>query len=178
MKIADMATTALSRRQTPSLAWGKRRPNFQLSLLDTPIGLARRRGADHPAKRPDKLMSLEFELAGLAVEFKAKSLAGILAWLSLDVALVAVLQEVMRPRQFRTWHGRVAGLIPYDFRKPTLRRIFNAVWAPDNQSLFTDTALGVGWSLNLAQLPRVLRTASRPTPAPPSYNGPKVASKH
>ncbi|MFI5266284.1 MAG: DUF5808 domain-containing protein [Chloroflexota bacterium] len=171
-----MASTALSRRQAPSLGWRKRWPNFQLSLLDTPIALARRREPDPPARRPDKLMSLEFELAGLAVEFKAKSLAGILAWLSLDVAVVAVLQELMRPPQFRTWHGRVAGLIPYDFRKPTLRRIANAVWAPDNPRLFTDTALGVGWSLNLAQLPHVLMGAKRSTPTT-IYDGPEVASR-
>jgi hypothetical protein len=172
VNIADMASTSLSRRQGHSL-WGKRRPSLQLSLLDTPIA-ARRREPSAPAKRPDKLMSVELELAGLAVEFKAKSLTGILAWLSLDVAVVALLQELMRPRQFRTWHGRVAGLIPYDFRKPTLRRFAKAVWAPDNPHLLTDTALGVGWSLNLAQLPRVLTGASRPVPP---YEAPSVAAK-
>jgi len=173
VKIVDLASTALSRRPSPSLGWSRRRPNLRLSLLDTPIASARRCEPEPPAKRPRKLMSIEFELAGLAVEFKAKSLAGILAWLSLDVAVVAVLQELLRPRQFRTWHGRVAGLIPYDFRKPTLRRVVHALWAPDNPSLFTDTALGVGWSLNLAQLPRVLLGATRPTPAPPTYTAQK-----
>ena len=143
-----------------------------MSLLDTPL-FSGRREADPPMKRPDKLMSVELEVAGLAVEFKAKSLAGILGWLSLDVALVAVLQELMRPRQFRTWHGRVAGVIPYDFRKPTLRRFANAVWAPENPNLFTDTAFGVGWSLNLAQLPRVMTGMTKPAPAS-TYSGPSV----
>ena len=165
MKIADIATTALARRQ---------RPNLQLSLLDVPLAMARRREPEPARKGPDKLMSIEFELAGLAVEFKAKSLAGILAWLSLDVAVVALVQELMRPRQFRTWHGRVAGVIPYDFRKPTLRRFARAVWAPDNPRLFSDTALGVGWTPNLAQLPRVLMGAARPNPGAGSYSGPHV----
>ena len=163
MNIADIASTAVTRRQRPSL---------RLSLLDTPMALARRRNPSPAPKTPDKLMSVEFELAGLAVEFKAKSLAGLLTWLSLDVAVVAVLQELMRPRQFRTWHGRVAGLIPYDFRKPTFRRVANAMWAPDNPSLLTDTVFGVGWSVNLAQLPRVMMGA--PAAARAAYAGPKV----
>ena len=171
MKIADIANTALSLRSAASPTWGRRRRSMQLSLLDTPL-LNRRQDSD-PPRRPDKLMSVEFELGGLAVEFKAKSLAGILGWLSIDVAIVALLQELMRPRQFRTWHGRVAGVVPYDFRKPTLRRIANAVWAPDNPNLFTDTAFGVGWSLNLAQLPRVMTGMTRQV-AGARYSGPTV----
>ena len=151
----------------------RRRRAMQLSLLDTPL-LNRRQEAD-PPRRPDKLMSLELELGGLAIEFKAKTLSGILGWLSLDLAILAVLQELMRPRQFRTWHGRVAGFVPYDFRKPTLRRIANAVWAPDNPNLFTDTAFGVGWSINLAQLPRVMMGMTRQT-ASARYSGPTVGS--
>ena len=153
MNIADMANTALNLRSSSSPAWGRRRRGMQLSLLDTP--LLNRRQEAQPPRRPDKLMSVEFEVAGLAVEFKAKSLAGILGWLSLDLTIMAVLQELMRPRQFRTWHGRVAGFVPYDFRKPTLRRIANAVWAPDNPNLFTDTAFGVGWAVNLGRLMRL-----------------------
>lgn len=166
MKIADVASTAL----IPT--WGRRRRAMQLSLLDTPL-LNRRRDAD-PPRRPDKLLSVEFELAGLAIEFKAKTLSGILGWISLDLAILAVLQELMRPRQFRTWHGRVAGFVPYDFRKPTPRRIANAFWAPANPNLFTDTAFGVGWSINLAQLPRVMKGMARPA-AGASYSGPEVS---
>jgi hypothetical protein len=168
MKIADVASTALSRRPSRSLAWLRRRPNLQLSLLDTPL-LARRRAQEPPAPRADKLMSVELELAGLAVEVKAKSLAGILTWLSLDVAMLAVLQELMRPRQFRTWHGKVAGLVPYDFRKPTFSRVAAAMWAPDNPNLLTDTAFGVGWALNLAQLPRLILGRGPRTRSP--YSG-------
>ena len=171
MNIADMANTTLNLRSSSSPAWGRRRRGMQLSLLDTP--LLNRRQEAQPPRRPDKLMSVEFEVAGLAVEFKAKSLAGILGWLSLDLTIMAVLQELMRPRQFRTWHGRVAGFVPYDFRKPTLRRIANAVWAPDNPNLFTDTAFGVGWSINLAQLPRVMTGVARQATGA-SYSGPTV----
>ena len=31
----------------------------------------------------------------------------------------AVGTELLKPRRKRTWHGRVAGVVPYDFRRPT-----------------------------------------------------------
>ena len=161
VKAVDIASMALSRKN--GRQGTKRRRNMQLSLLDAPLSFAPRRPEpETPARRPSKLVSLELDLGGFAVEFKAKSLAGLLTWLSIDVAIAAVVQELMRPRQFRTWHGRVAGLVPYDFRKPTLRRVLSALWSPSNPRLFTDTAFGVGWSPNLAQLPRFLFGRSRP----------------
>ena len=171
MNLVEMTSSTLKRRR------GRRswRPNLQLSLLDTPMALPRRRQADAPPKAASKLASMELNCGGLAIEFKARNLSGLLAWLSLDVAAIAVLQELMRPPQFRTWHGRVAGLIPYDFRKPSLRRLLSALWAPENPRLFTDTAFGVGWSLNLAQLPRVLRGTWEPSERP-AYSGPKVTT--
>jgi hypothetical protein len=171
MNVTDLATKSRTRR-----AYRKGRPGLQLSLLDSPIGLGRRQNPVPAAKPSPKLMSLEFELGGMAVEFKAKNLSGLLAWLSIDLAIAAVVQELMRPRQFRTWHGRVAGLVPYDFRKPTLARLKNAMWAPDNPRLFTDTVFGVGWSLNLAQLPRYLFSSSSPSPSS-SYEAPKVTTR-
>lgn len=169
MNVKNAVSKALSVR--PSRA--PRRPSLQLSVLDTALALSRRREPAPVEKTPSKLVSLELDLGGMAVEFKAKSLSGLLAWLSLDLAIAAVVQELMRPRQFRTWHGRVAGLVPYDFRKPTLRRVVNALWAPDNPRLFTDTAFGVGWSINLAQLPRYLMSGPRPAPSR-NYEPPKV----
>jgi hypothetical protein len=174
VNVVDIASTALSRRSNRALR-AKRRPALLLSVLDSPISLPRRREAQAPVRKPAKLMSLELDLGGFAVEFKAKNLAGLLTWLSIDIAVAAVVQELMRPRQFRTWHGRVAGLIPYDFRKPTPRRVLSALWAPGNPRLFTDTAFGVGWGINLAQLPHALSGASRPMRAR-HYEGPKVTA--
>lgn len=140
-------------------------------------GSAYRRGQRDAAWDRDKVLSFELELAGLAVEFKAKRLRGVLTGLSLAAALAAVVQELSRPRQFRTWHGRVAGLIPYDFRKPTPRRFLNALWAPDNRRLLVDTPFGVGWTLNLAQLPPTLMTGSRTVRREVSgYAGPHLSS--
>lgn len=140
------------------------KPSWQLSLLEAPITISRRRDdspKQPPAARDPKTLSLELEMGGLAVEFKAKGLRGLVTWAAIDLLIAAVVQELIRPRQFRTWHGRVAGVVPYDFRKPTLRRVLDAVWAPNNPRLFTDTVWGVGWSVNLAQLPRVLMSGGK-----------------
>ena len=69
------------------------------------------------------------------------------------VALVvaAVATELSKPTEERTWHGRVGGVVPYDFRLPTLERIRSAYWNPDSNRLFNDRAFGVGWALNLHQ---------------------------
>ena len=61
----------------------------------------------------------------------------------------ALYQELKKPAEERTWHGKVAGLVPYDFRIPDLQRIREAYWAPDSDVLFTEKVVGVGWSVNL-----------------------------
>ncbi|HLG70145.1 MAG TPA: DUF5808 domain-containing protein [Chloroflexota bacterium] len=171
MNVATKAGQALSRYVAPQ----KRRPNVQLSLFDSPVALGRRREAESSSRRSSKLVSVELDVAGMAVELKAKNLSGLLVWLSLDLTIAAVIQELMRPRQFRTWHGKVAGVVPYDFRKPTVGRILNAVWAPDNPRLLTDTAFGVGWTINWAQVPRFLFGAKRAA-ATRTYEPPRVAA--
>lgn len=72
----------------------------------------------------------------------------ILAGVALVIA--AIRQELRKPREQRDWHGRVAGVIPYEFRPPTPHRIKDAVWNHDDERIFTDTAFGVGWAVNLA----------------------------
>jgi hypothetical protein len=67
------------------------------------------------------------------------------------LTLAAVAQELNKPESERTWHGRVAG-VPYDFRWPTLERFRKAYWNPDDERLFTDRVVGIGWAVNLAQL--------------------------
>lgn len=63
----------------------------------------------------------------------------------------AVVTELRKPSQERTWHGRVLG-IPYDFRRPTLAKLRRTFWDPDNDALFTPHAFGVGYSVNFARL--------------------------
>ena len=76
------------------------------------------------------------------------------------LTLAAVAQELAKPEGQRTWHGRVAG-VPYDFRFPTLGRFRNAYWNPNDDRIFTDRVVGIGWSVNFAQLIPRLRDGYR-----------------
>ena len=76
---------------------------------------------------------------------------------SAALVVAAVAQELRKPSSERTWHGRVAGFVPYDFRPPTLERFREAWWDPDNPQIFTDRVFGVGWAINLGRLARLTR---------------------
>jgi hypothetical protein len=75
----------------------------------------------------------------------------------------AVAQELRKPAEERTWQGIVAGFVPYDFRPPTLQRLKARTWAPDDPRLIMLQAFGVGWTLNLGRLVRLLRQKGQGT---------------
>ena len=75
----------------------------------------------------------------------------------LALVAAALVQELGKPAGERTWHGRLAGVIPYELRPPTLARIRERCWNPDDERLFTERVFGVGWSVNLARLVSLLR---------------------
>jgi hypothetical protein len=68
---------------------------------------------------------------------------------AIGLLVAAVVQEAAKPRAERMWHGRVLGVVPYDFSPPTWDRIRRAYWNPQDGRLFTDRVLGVGWAINL-----------------------------
>jgi hypothetical protein len=76
--------------------------------------------------------------------------------LGMGVVAAAVYQERQKPAEDRTWHGQVGGLVPYDFRPPTLERLQEAYWNPDEPRVFTDRVLGVGWAINFYSLLEIL----------------------
>jgi hypothetical protein len=76
-----------------------------------------------------------------------------LAWIAL---VAAIYQELKKPPEERTWHGRVAGSIPYDFRIPTFERVRDAYWAPESDRIFSDKVVGVGWAVNIPTAARKL----------------------
>ncbi|GAC1472915.1 MAG: hypothetical protein PVS3B2_00620 [Candidatus Dormibacteraceae bacterium] len=65
------------------------------------------------------------------------------------LVVAAVATELSKPEPERTWEGRVFGLVPYDFRPPTWKRIRDAYWNPNSDSLLSDRVFGVGWAVNL-----------------------------
>ena len=67
------------------------------------------------------------------------------------LGIVAVVQELRKPEDQRTWHGAVAGLVPYDFRRPTPSRLRETYWNPEG-SVVSPKLWGVGWSPNFAVL--------------------------
>lgn len=79
-----------------------------------------------------------------------------MAGLSMGVVAAVVYQELQKPPEERTWHGRVGGLVPYDFRRPTLERVREAYWNPDEPRILTDRVLGLGWAINFYSLLEIL----------------------
>ncbi len=62
--------------------------------------------------------------------------------------ITAIVQQLQRPPEERTWYGKIAG-IPYDFRLPTVERIRDAFWNKNTSKIFLPQAFGIGWSINL-----------------------------
>ena len=67
--------------------------------------------------------------------------------------VAAALKDQLRlPPEERTWHGKIAGRIPYDFRFPTLERLRATFWNKDTQDILVPQAFGIGWTVNLYPL--------------------------
>jgi hypothetical protein len=78
-----------------------------------------------------------------------------LLWLGLVVAAVA--KELRTPSEERTWHGKVAGFVPYDFRVPTPSRIKHRMWAPKDDHVLVPHPFGVGWTVNVGRVVALVR---------------------
>ena len=76
------------------------------------------------------------------------------AVVGVGLVAAAVATELRKPRDVRSWHGRIVGLVPYDFRRPTVERVKARWWNPGDSRLFTPRVFGVGWSVNLARIVR------------------------
>jgi hypothetical protein len=69
------------------------------------------------------------------------------------IGVIAVVQELGKPSDERTWNGKVADLVPYDFRIPTVERVKSTYWNPDGPFL-PGKVFGVGWAVNFGVLAR------------------------
>ena len=83
-------------------------------------------------------------------------------------AVAAVYKELRTPPAQRTWHGRLFGTIPYDFRVPDVGRLREAYWNTQSDVVVTDRPLGVGWAVNLPALLRRLGLMSEQRPTRPA----------
>lgn len=81
---------------------------------------------------------------------------GDLLWILRTAALAAVAgaiyTELRKEPGTRTWHGKVLGFVPYDFRVPSLNQLRLAYWNTRSTRVFTDRPVGVGWAVNIPAL--------------------------
>ena len=76
----------------------------------------------------------------------------LLGMAAVAAAAAAVTKELRRPAEERTWHGEVAGFVPYDFRRPTIDRARERIWAPADPHVLMPQVFGVGWTVNLGRV--------------------------
>jgi len=79
---------------------------------------------------------------------------------AITLTLVAIFQELEKPKEERKWYGKIAGIIPYDFRIPTIERLKESCWNPYESRLFTPRVFGIGWGVNFYTLLERLRLIS------------------
>ena len=91
----------------------------------------------------DKASTVGDELSALGWLIRTAVLAAVVA---------AVYTELRKPPGQRTWHGKLAGFVPYDFRMPTWQRLRDTYWNTSSRRIFTDKPVGVGWSVNVAAI--------------------------
>lgn len=84
---------------------------------------------------------------------------GMLAW--------AVVTELRKPGPERSWQGSLAGVVPYDLRRPTFARFRQRWWNDEDERVFTPHVFGVGWSVNLARARHLLRERRSPVATQP-----------
>jgi hypothetical protein len=84
------------------------------------------------------------------IRSEIESLGWIIRTLAIASVAGALYRELRLPPEERTWHGRLLGFVPYDFRVPTPAKMVTAWWNPKSDQVIGDSPFGVGWSLNLA----------------------------
>jgi hypothetical protein len=82
-------------------------------------------------------------------------------FVTFGLVAAAIATELAKPAPERTWHGKVFGIVPYDFRPPTWQRFREAYWNPESDRLFSDRVFGVGWALNLYRAKTLIEDAFR-----------------
>jgi hypothetical protein len=90
---------------------------------------------------------------------KKGKIKGLIRIATLAAIVAAVKQELEKPEGQRDWHGTVGGFVPYDFRPPSPEKVKSRIWAPDDERIVVPQIWGVGWTLNLGRLWRLIRGA-------------------
>jgi hypothetical protein len=81
--------------------------------------------------------------------FKRTILFCLMAW--------AVVTELRKPKEERAWHGKLAGFVPYELRPPTLDRVRETYWSPEDEHVLKPPVWGIGWALNMGRVVQLIR---------------------
>lgn len=82
---------------------------------------------------------------------------GLFQLIMVGLVVAAVTKELQKDKEDRTWHGTVAGFVPYEFRIPTIERIRERVWDPQGEHLLSPHVFGVGWTVNVGRIVELVR---------------------
>ncbi len=93
------------------------------------------------------------------------------------LTLAAVFQELEKPKEERKWHGKIAGIFPYDFRMPAIERFKESYWNLYESQVFTPPVFGIGWAINFYALLENLRVIEEPDVSEESFLMPTQAMK-
>jgi hypothetical protein len=75
----------------------------------------------------------------------------VMSALFLTLLIAALVEQLRRPSESRTWYGQIAG-IPYDFRFPTVERLRATFWNKNTSQILVPQVFGIGWSINFYPL--------------------------
>ncbi len=79
-----------------------------------------------------------------------KRLNRLIRIVGMGLVVAAIVDQMRRPADERTWTGSIL-IFPYDFRVPTVDRVLQRWWNPEDERILTPDVFGVGWSINLFQ---------------------------
>ncbi len=83
---------------------------------------------------------------------KKNGLQKLITLASIALAVAAVVKELRTPQAERTWNGKVASVVPYDFRMPTIQRAKERLWNPEADTFVGPRVFGVGWTVNVGKV--------------------------
>ena len=84
------------------------------------------------------------------------SIVRLIRLVTVGLAVAAVVKELRTPAEQRQWHGSL-GFVPYDLRIPTVARVKERMWNPDDDRVISPRVFGVGWTVNLGRVVELVR---------------------
>jgi hypothetical protein len=75
--------------------------------------------------------------------------------LTVSALAAAVTQELRKSVSERDWIGELGGVVPYDLRPPTFKRLVSRLWSPDDPRIMMPNGFGVGWTVDFGRLVRM-----------------------